>query len=132
MQVSNHTTDINLQNKKSEEICRDCMLNYQQKKISHASMLKATELFQLIHTDFDDPYPSTQNGHKYYILFLDNYFSITHIYFLKNKNETFSKFKKYKTTIKLQLNKKIKFICSNDEDEYKNLEFNKALKELDI
>ena len=59
MQVPNHVTSINLQSKKSEEICEDCMLGHQQKKIDHASIFKATELFQLIYTDFNDPYPST-------------------------------------------------------------------------
>ena len=56
MQVPNHTTGINLQDKRPEEVCRGCMLGHQQKKIGHASMSKATELFQLIHTNFGDPY----------------------------------------------------------------------------
>ena len=59
MQVPNHATDINFQSKKSEEVCRGCMLDYQQKKINHTLMPKATELFQLIYTDFDDLYPFT-------------------------------------------------------------------------
>ena len=132
MQVPNHATGINLQGKKPEEVCGGCMLGHQQKKIGHAPMPKATELFQLIHTDLGGPYPSTQDGHKYYISFLDDYSSITHIYLLKNKNEAFPKFKEYKTAIELQSSKKIKFIHSDGEDEYKNLEFDKALKELGI
>ena len=59
MQVSNYATSINLQGKKSEEVCRDCMLDHQQKKIDYAFMFKATELFQLIYTDFGDLYPFT-------------------------------------------------------------------------
>ena len=51
---------------------------------------------------------------------------------MKNKNETFPKFKEYKAAIELQSGKKIKFICSDDESEYKNLEFDKALKKLSI
>ena len=132
MQVLNHTTSINLQNRKSEEVYRDCMLNHQQKKISHVFILKATELFQLIYTDLGDLYSFTQNSHKYYISFFNNYSGATHIYFLKNKNETFFKFKEYKAAIELQSDKKIKFICFDDESEYKNLEFDKALKELGI
>ena len=95
-------------------------------------MPKAIELFQLIYTDFNSSYPFTQNSHKYYISFLDDYFSTIHIYLLKNKNKIFPKFKKYKAVIELQSDKKIKFICSDDEDEYKNLKFDKALKKLDI
>ena len=95
-------------------------------------MSKATELFQLIHTNLGDSYPFTQKGHKYYISFLDDYSDAIHVYLLKNKNEAFSKFKEYKTTIELQSGKKIKFICSDDEGEYKNLEFNKTLKKLNI
>ena len=77
------------------------MLNHQQKKIDHAFMSKATELFQLIYTDLDDLYPFIQNSHKYYISFLDDYSGATHIYLLKNKNEAFFKFKEYKTAIEL-------------------------------
>ena len=108
------------------------MLDYQQKKIGHAPMPKATELFQLIHTDLGGLYLSTQDSHKYYISFLDNYFGATHIYLLKNKDETFFKFKEYKAAIELQSGKKIKFIHSDGEDEYKNLKFDRALKELSI
>ena len=75
MQVPNHATGINLQGKRPEEVCEGCMLGHQQKKIDHASMLKATELFQLIYTDFGGSYPFTQNSHKYYISFLDDYFN---------------------------------------------------------
>ena len=95
-------------------------------------MLKATELFQLIHTDFDDLYLFMWEDHKYYISFLNNYFRFIQIYFLKNKNETFFKFKEYKTAIELQSSKKIKFIHSDDENEYKNLKFDKTLKKLNI
>ena len=95
-------------------------------------MSKATELFQLIHTDFDSSYPSIWDDHKYYISFFNDYFSATHVYLLKNKNEVFLKFKEYKTTIELQSNKKIKFICSDGGGEYKNLKFNRVLKKFDI
>ena len=95
-------------------------------------MFKATELFQFIHTDFGDPYPFIQEDHKYYISFLNDYSGAIHVYFLKNKDKAFLKFKKYKAAIELQSNKKIKFICFNDEDEYKNLEFDKVLKKLNI
>ena len=98
MQVPNHITDINFQGKKSEEICRGYMLDHQQKKISYAFMLKATELFQLIHIDLDGPYPSTQKGHKFYISFFDDYSEAIHVYLLKNKNEAFSKFKEYRVS----------------------------------
>ena len=93
-------------------------------------MFKITELFQLIYTDFDDSYSLMWEDHKYYISFLDNYFRAIYVYLLKTKNEAFFKFKKYKTAIELQSNKKIKFIYSDDEGEYKNLKFNKILKEL--
>ena len=132
MQVPNHATGINLQNKKPEEVCRNCMLDHQQKKIDHASMPKATEVFQLIYTDLSNLYPSIQNSHKYYISFLNNYFDTIHVYLLKNKDEAFLKFKEYKAAIELQSDKKIKFIHSDDEGEYKNLEFDRALKKLDI
>ena len=95
-------------------------------------MSKVTELFQLIYINFGDLYSFTQKNHKYYILFFNDYSEAIHVYFLKNKNEIFNKFKKYKTAIELQSNKKIKFIHFDDEGEYKNLKFDKALKKLNI
>ena len=95
-------------------------------------MSKATDLFQFIHTNFDDLYSFTQKSHKYYISFFNNYFKVIYIYFLKNKNEIFSEFKEYKTAIELQSDKKIKFICSDNEGEYKNLKFNKVLKKFNV
>ena len=95
-------------------------------------MFKAIELFQLIYTDFGGLYPFTWDGHKYYILFLNDYFSVIYVYLLKNKNKAFSKFKEYKIAIELQSDKKIKFICSDDKSEYKNLKFNRTLKKLNI
>ena len=91
-------------------------------------MFKTIKLFQFIHTDFGGLYSPTQKGHKYYISFLDDYFRTIHVYLLKNKNEAFLKFKEYKAAIELQLNKKIKFIHSDDEGKYKNLEFDKNFK----
>ena len=108
------------------------MLNHQQKKIGHTSISKAIKLFQLIYTDFGGLYSSTQEDHKFYISFLNDYSEVIHIYLLKNKDETFFKFKEYRVTIELQSGKKIKFFCSDDEDEYKNLKFNRALKEFNI
>ena len=95
-------------------------------------MSKAIKLFQLIYTDFGGLYSFTQKDHKFYISFFNDYFRAIHVYLLKNKNETFSKFKEYRAAIKLQSGKKIKFLHFNDEGEYKNLGFERFLKEADI
>ena len=108
------------------------MLNHQQKKISYTFMSKATELFQLIYINFGGSYSFIWENHKYYILFLNDCFRVIYIYLLKNKNETFFKFKEYKAAIELQLNKNIKFIHSDGKGEYKNLRFDRVLKKFDI
>ena len=95
-------------------------------------MPKTIKLFQLIYIDLDGLYSSMWKGHKYYILFLNNYFETIHVYLLKNKNEAFLKFKEYKAAIELQSYKKIKFIHSDDEGKYKNLEFKRFLKKAGI
>lgn len=132
MQVPYHATGIEIQGKKPEEVCGGCMLGHQQKKIGHAPMPKATELFQLIHTDLSGPFPVTRQGHKYYISFLDDLSGAIHIHLLKTKDDALAKFMEYKAKMELQSGKKIKFVRSDGGGEYKNLGFEASLKEAGI
>ena len=49
-------------------------------------------------------------GFNYYVSFVDSYNCYTWIYFLKQKPETFSVLKQFKSLAELQLNKKIKSV----------------------
>ena len=132
MQLPRFATGIELQGKKPEEICDGCMKGHQEKKIGHARMPRATEPFQLIHTDIGEPFPFTRKGHRYYISFLDDYSGAVHVYLCKAKSETLVKFKEYKAMIELQSGKQIKFLRSNNDGEFDNLGFEQLLQKTDI
>ena len=47
------------------------------------------------------------SGYAYYVSFIDDFSRKTRIYFMKNKDEVFSKFKEFKALIKNYIVKKI-------------------------
>lgn len=58
-------------------------------------------------------------GYSYYVSFVDAFSRYTWIYFIKQKFETLSIFKQFKTLVELQLNKKIKSIQSDWGGEFR-------------
>ena len=48
------------------------------------------------------------SGYAYYVSFIDDFSRKTWVYFMKNKDEVFSKFKEFKALIKNHTEKKIK------------------------
>ena len=51
---------------------------------------------------------SSLSGYVYYVSFIDDFYRKTWIYFMKNKDEVFSKFKEFKALIENHTEKKIK------------------------
>jgi hypothetical protein len=61
---------------------------------------KTKGVLELIHSDVCGPMPSSSiSGYVYYVSFIDDYSRKTWIYFLKSKDEVFSKFKEFKALI---------------------------------
>ena len=60
----------------------------------------------------------TRGGKKYYVTFIDDFSRYTKVYLLKNKDEAFDMFLKYKAEVENQLNKKIKRVRSDRGGEY--------------
>ena len=57
---------------------------------------------------------SSLSGYVYYVSFIDDFSRKTWIYFLKNKDELFSKFKEFKALIENHTEKKIKTFFSDN------------------
>jgi hypothetical protein len=62
-------------------------------------------------------------GYVYYVSFIDDYSRKTWIYFLKSKDEVFSKFKEFKALIENLFERKIKILRSDNGGEYTSKEF---------
>jgi transposase InsO family protein len=77
--------------------------------------------------------PSTSiSGYVYYVSFIDDYSRKTWVYFLKSKDEVFSKFKEFKALIENVSERKIKILRSNNGGEYTSKEFANFCKDVEI
>ena len=65
----------------------------------------------------------TRGGNRYYITFIDDHSRFTHVYLMKNKDQAFDMFKRYKVLVENQLEKKIKILQSDRGGEYFSIEF---------
>jgi hypothetical protein len=76
---------------------------------------KAEGVLELIHSEVCGPMPSSSiSGYVYYVSFIDDYSRKTWIYFLKSKDEVFSKFKEFKALIENLSERKIKILRSDN------------------
>jgi transposase InsO family protein len=66
---------------------------------------------------------SSIRGYVYYVSFIDDYSRKTWIYFLKTKDEVFSKFKEFKALIENLSERKTKILKSDNGGEYTSKEF---------
>ena len=53
----------------------------------------------------------------YYVFFIDDFSRKTWIYFLKTKDEVFTRHQEFKALVENQIGKKIKVLISNNEGE---------------
>ena len=71
-------------------------------------------MLELVHSDVCGPM-STQarGGYEYFITFIDDYSRFGYVYLMKQKFETFEKYKQFKAKVENQLGKHIKAIRSD-------------------
>ena len=77
-----------------EGVCKGCEQGKNVKSPFSSSDNKAKGILDIVHSDMCGPMTATSlSGYVYYVSFIDDYSHKTWIYFLKGKNEVFSKFK---------------------------------------
>ena len=72
------------------------------------------------------------SGYAYYVSFLDDYSRKVWIYFLKGKDEVFSKFKEFKALVENHTEKKIKTLRLDNGGEFTSDEFKDLCRESGI
>ena len=78
----------------------------------------------MIHSDVCGPMSSSSlSGYVYYVSFVDEFSRKTWIYFMKNKDEVFSKLKEFKALIENHTENKIKTFRSDNGGEFTSNEF---------
>ena len=116
------------------EFCETCVLGKSHKQSFPAAKHTTTEILEYIHSDLwgAPSTPESQSGSKYFISFIDDYSRKVWIYFLKTKDEAFSKFKEWKEAVENQTKKKIKCLRTDNGLEFCNLQFDKLCKDSGI
>ena len=85
---------------KRDGVCKGCAKGKNTKKTFPSSESKAKGILEIIHSNVCGPMSSSSlSRYVYYVSFIDDFYRKTWIYFMKNKDEVFSKFKEFKNLI---------------------------------
>jgi transposase InsO family protein len=116
-----------------EGVCNGCAQGKNIKNPFSKRDNKVEGVLELIHSDVCGPMPSSSiSGYVYYVSFIDDYSRKTWLYFLKSKDEVFSKFKEFKALIENLSERKIKILRSYNGGEYTSKEFVNFCKDVGI
>ena len=81
---------------------------------------RAKGVLDLVHSDVCGPMSTKSlRGYEYYVTFIDDFSRKTWIYFLKTKDEVFSRFQEFKALVENLRGRKIKVLRSENGGEYK-------------
>ena len=71
-------------------------------------------LLDLVHMDVCGPFKhAIRDASRYYLTFTDDYSRYGYVYLIKNKSETFERFKEFKQEVENQLGRNIKMLRSD-------------------
>ena len=77
------------------------------KTLFYGTMERATELWEIIHTDVCGPMNiEARGGYHYFLTFTYDLSRYGHIYLMKHKSETFDKFKEFRVKLKIIVTRK--------------------------
>ena len=117
----------------SYEACEPCLIGKMTKAPFTGQGERATERLELIHSDVCGPMRTmARGGFYYFITFTDDFSRYGYVYLMKNKSDSFEKFKEYKAEVEKQTTKSIKTLRSDRGGEYLSQEFKNFLKECGI
>ena len=118
---------------KHEGVCKGCAKGKNKNKTFPNSESKAKGILEIIHSDVCGLMSSSSlSGYVYYVSFIDDFSRKTWIYFLKNKDEVFSKFKEFKPLIEIHIEKNIKTFLSENGREFTSNEFKELCRDSGI
>ncbi|KAK2979863.1 hypothetical protein RJ640_002776 [Escallonia rubra] len=108
-----------------DQLCKACLVEKQHRhSFPKESISRAKAPLELIHTDVCGPIdPASLGKNIYFLLFIDDYSRKTWVYFLKQKSEVFSTFKRFKALVEKQSGYQIKAMRSDRGGEFISKEF---------
>ena len=109
--------------------CEICIESKIRKK-PFPSTNRDLQLLELIHSNVCELNGIlTRGGKCYFITFIDDFSRYTYVYLMRNKDEAFDMFKKYKTKVENQKDKRIKVFRSDRSGKYFPQEFTNFCEE---
>ena len=113
--------------------CDYCILG-KAKRANFGIGLHATgRPFEYVHFDLWDPARTmTHGGCSYFLSIIDDYSGRVWIFVLKNKSDTFGKFKEWYTQIQTQMETNVKCLRTNNGLEFVSEKFNEFCRKLGI
>jgi transposase InsO family protein len=114
-------------------VCKGYAQGKNVKKPFPSSDSKAKGVLDLINADVCGPLSATSlSEYVYYVSFIDDFSRKTWTYFLKNKDEVFSKLKEFKALVENLSERKIKVLRSRNGGEFTSGEFKEFCREVGI
>jgi len=116
-----------------DQLCEGCLLGKQfRMSFPKESISRAKKPLELIHVDVCGPIqPCSLGKTNYFLLFIDDFSRKTWVYFLKQKSEVFTIFKKFKAVVEKESGRQIKAIQTNRGGEFTSKEFQEFVKRME-
>ena len=105
-------------------MCESCLEGKMTERPFKAKGYHATKPLELVHIDVCGPMRvQARGGYEYFVTFTDDYSRYGFVYLMRQKSETFDKFREYKAKAEKQLSVHIKQLRSDLGGEYLSGEF---------
>lgn len=98
--------------------CEICHYSKSTRLPFNLSLSKTTQAFELVHSDVWGPFPSSLDGFKYFVTFIDDFSKVTWLYLLKSKSEVFNCFKDFHLLVVTQFSTHVKILRSDNGTEF--------------
>ncbi|KAI3523467.1 hypothetical protein L1887_01631 [Cichorium endivia] len=104
----------------TSSVCESCVMGKHIKLPFQLSHTITVSPFDIIHSDVWTSPVASSSGHRYYVLFLDDYTNFLWTFPISHKSQVFSIFQKFHTWVKTQFHMNIKSLQCDNGKEYDN------------
>ncbi|KAE8675430.1 putative RING/U-box superfamily protein [Hibiscus syriacus] len=118
---------------RTDTVCAGCQYGKAHQLPYNESKFKAKEPLELVHSDVFGPVKQQSiSSMRYMVTFIDDFSRYVWVFFMKEKSDTFSKFKEFRDSAEGEVGKKICCLRTDNGGEYISNEFSQYLRECRI